>query len=95
MYLQSHGARGLNKRGAISGGNLSTEIPINLKCIDKSHMLRLMCHIPFHHIQIPSHLCALATQCLRLPSITIAFLKEQYERRIKKLTMGTIPALDT
>lgn len=40
-------------------------------------MLRLKYHIPFHHSQIPSHLCALATQCLGLPSITITFLKDK------------------
>lgn len=36
-----------------------TEIPINLRPIDKSHTMRLRCHIPNHHGQIPSHLCAL------------------------------------
>lgn len=38
---------------------------------------RLKYHIPFHHSQIPSYLCALATQCLGLPSITITFLKDK------------------
>lgn len=40
-------------------------------------MVRLKYRIPFHHSQIPSHLCALATQCLGLPSITITFLKDK------------------
>lgn len=54
------------KKEANSGGNPSTEIPIYLKSIDKSHMVRLMCHIPFHRGQILFHLCALANPMFKV-----------------------------
>lgn len=94
MYVRSHGKRSQKKRErerkkSQIRRNLSTQIPINLRSIDKSHMIRFMCHIPFHQGQIPSHLCALGTHCLRLPSITITFLKEQQAGpQLQHMSMG-------
>lgn len=52
-------------------GNLGTEIPINLKSIDKCHMIRLMCHIPFH---MHSVLCALTNLTFK---VTLHLLSSQ------------------
>lgn len=55
-------------------GQPPLKIPINLKPTDRSHMVRVECCIPFHQGQILSHLCALPTQWLSLPSIIITTL---------------------